>query len=504
MASQQVVRLDSFYARVEKGGEVFVPPDSCYARWRRASVDAFLLKDSPRHPFPEKLLQMIWAHQRLKRDSLFGSSGERITVLHPGFWNREAGPDFQKAVVQIGEGRPRSGDIEIDLDSQGWLHHGHDKNPKYRRVILHIVWSRSSSNSNPCPVPTLSLEGCLDSPIEELRQWLLDAPACPPLIAGKCTAPLQDLPPDALHEILRQAAEIRFQLKAHEFLALAKTSGWDQALWEGLFTSLGYKQNPWPMRRLAELKPRWHPDAALDDRPSIKDFQRRLLGISGLIPNDPGKLPRSAAEYTQELWQGWWRERNLFEEVSIPPEAWQWNGIRPANHPQRRIALAAHWLADATFIPRLETWIETPTDVAKLNSSLLTILTPQEDVFWNRHWTLRSRAMDEPKPLLGPDRTTDIAMNVLLPWAWIRARLGHNDRLQNAILSRYLEFPAGSTNTVMRLAQNRLFAGKTSAFERKAALQQGVHQIVRDFCNTTDAVCTHCRFPELVRSLGRK
>jgi hypothetical protein len=31
-------------------------------------------------------------------------------------------------------------------------------------------------------------------------------------------------------------------------------------------------------------------------------------------------------------------------------------------------------------------------------------------------------------------------------------------------------------------------------------MQQGVLQIVRDFCEHSDAVCANCRFPELVRS----
>jgi Ni,Fe-hydrogenase III component G len=30
----------------------------------------------------------------------------------------------------------------------------------------------------------------------------------------------------------------------------------------------------------------------------------------------------------------------------LPRPAWKFHGLRPANHPQRRLALAAHWLAD--------------------------------------------------------------------------------------------------------------------------------------------------------------
>ena len=36
---------------------------------------------------------------------------------------------------------------------------------------------------------------------------------------------------------------------------MAARTDWRQALREGLFTALGYKQNSWPMRRLTELLP---------------------------------------------------------------------------------------------------------------------------------------------------------------------------------------------------------------------------------------------------------
>jgi hypothetical protein len=33
-------------------------------------------------------------------------------------------------------------------------------------------------------------------------------------------------------------------------------------------------------------------------------------------------------------------------------------------------------------------------------------------------------------------------------------------------------------------------------------MQQGVLQIVRDYCEHSNALCESCRFPELVRSLS--
>jgi len=52
---------------------------------------------------------------------------------------------------------------------------------------------------------------------------------------------------------------------------------------------------------------------------------------------------------------------------------------------------------------------------------------------------------------------------------------------------------------VLKLARQRLLgAGKTRAL-RTASAQQGLMLVVRDFCVHSNAVCDHCRFPELVR-----
>src|SRR6266852_5342809 len=100
---------------------------SFYAQWRVRCGAAPLLRDDDDSP-PERLLQTIWQHQRLLRDGLKTISGEPVRVLHPGFQSVEGGPDFRGAMIQFGDGPPQSGDVEVDLRSNGWRAHGHDRN----------------------------------------------------------------------------------------------------------------------------------------------------------------------------------------------------------------------------------------------------------------------------------------------------------------------------------------------------------------------------------------
>jgi hypothetical protein len=93
---------------------------------------------------------------------------------------------------------------------------------------------------------------------------------------------------------------------------------------------------------------------------------------------------------------------------------------------------------------------------------------------------------------------------VILPWLWIRAVEGKNSKLQLALENRFNAWPAAEDNSVLRLARQRLLGGAGRRAFATAAAQQGLMQIVRDFCEHSNAVCENCRFPELVRGFQSK
>src|SRR5436190_1530399 len=104
-------------------------PPNFYEEWRdRAHGRPAFREDSGEIP-PERLLQQIWFHQRLLRDDLRTLDNRRVRVIHPGFWNKEPGPDFRRAVIQFEDAPAIVGDIEIDIQPSGWRGHGHAENP---------------------------------------------------------------------------------------------------------------------------------------------------------------------------------------------------------------------------------------------------------------------------------------------------------------------------------------------------------------------------------------
>jgi hypothetical protein len=488
-----------------------MPPlsENFYTFWRARLGAVNVLRDENDLP-TERLLQAVWLHQRLRRDQLKTVDGKIVRIFHPGFASAEGGPDFCGAVIQIGDDTPHSGDVEIDLRANGWRAHGHDRNPNFQNVILHVIWDDTGAHVSGCrnqespnklkpglrPLPpTLSLKRSLDAPLSELGLWLeSESPRLfPENLRGKCCAPLNDLDETQLTGLLRQAAHARFQAKAAHFRARAQHVGWEQSLWEGLFRALGYKHNAWPMQNLAESHGWWTRGAD-----SAFGLQARLLGVSGLLPLELSRRQAGRYDYLRRVWDCWWRERDTFHDCILPRAAWKFYGLRPANHPQRRLALAAHWLAAGDTVQQLERWCVTDLPDKRLPNSLREILEVGRDEFWSWHWTLRSARLQKPHPLLGNARVTDLAVNVILPWLWTRAVEGENAKLQRVIERRFFAWPPAQDNSALRLARQRLLGLRRGCLCRSAASQQGLMQIMRDFCGYSNAVCEHCRFPELV------
>jgi hypothetical protein len=508
-------------------GKVSIILPGLYAQWRARYWAAHTLAErSQGLPLSERLLQLIWQHQRLRPDQLRTTDGRPVQVLHPGFWNHEAGPDFRDSVILLGQAPVLSGDVEVDLVPQNWHAHRHHQNPAYQHVVLHVVWE-ADPGWDPS-LPTLALKTALDAPLEELVLDLSQEPSPLPVThLGRCSPGLRDLPEHGRDELLHQAAQVRLQAKAGLMHARAKQVGWQQALWEGLFGALGYKNNFWPMRRISEAlpalisatpqtssaaqEPSSHTSSCtssnrVDSRcapgqegaPKLLTLQARLLGVSGLLPHEVTEVGGDAARYLRSLWNVWWREREQFAELTVPRTLWRLHNLRPANHPQRRLALAAHWLAGPDLPGRLEKWFASVRPDSKLPRSLLELLQPADDPFWSRHWTVSSARIPEPQPLIGPHRVTDLAINVILPWFWSRAAAGQNESLQHLAEQCYFAWPNSEDNSVLRLTRTRLFGSAKALALRTAALQQGLLQITRDFCDRTNALCDNCPFPGLI------
>ncbi|MEO0732605.1 MAG: DUF2851 family protein, partial [Bacteroidota bacterium] len=88
----------------------------------------------------EDFLHYLWRHVRFNLRNLRTTTGQELTVQHFGQHNADAGPDFSSGQIRL-DGVQWAGNIEMHVHASEWYQHGHETDPAYDNVILHVVFS---------------------------------------------------------------------------------------------------------------------------------------------------------------------------------------------------------------------------------------------------------------------------------------------------------------------------------------------------------------------------
>jgi hypothetical protein len=445
-------------------------------------------------PISERLVQCIWYDQRLKLDSLKTTDGRRVRVISQGWWNLEAGPDFQRATIQFDDEPEHTGNVEVHLRAEDWDHHGHERDPAFNDVILHVVlWESGSHRHVPRTragqiLPQIVLQHQLDAPLDQLHDEI-DLDAYPHNAGnhhGQCTSILRSLAQGSITALFDAAGDERFAIKMRRFSRWIHRVGPEQSFYEGWMEALGYKANKNAFRLLAQRVPL---NELTEHRPHLAAI---LFGVANLLPTT---IAKSRDAQVKRLWNAWWKLRPDFEERILPAQAWRFDGLRPANHPHRRLGAAVALLKKhPNFMEKVIGAVESDGDPAKLFAAI-------RDDYWSRHFTLGSKVQSRETELIGASRAQEIVANIVLPFVAAYAQETANANLSELARARFACFPAAPSNSVLRLASGQLFDEPLGArrVAKTARQQQGLIQIFQDFCLNDKSACHQCQFPELVR-----
>ena len=213
------------------------------------------------------------------------------------------------------DGCERVGDVEVHFDASDWFLHGHESNPNFDRVCLHVLLYPSRSPLDPPRtskghVPeTLSLLPILERDLEDyaVDDALLELEQ---VEDAEWMLKFLQHPLEARREILREGAQSRWTRKVDFSAKRLSGLSWREACHQYCLEVLGYARNRAPMSRLALCY-------------SIEDFAGGHADADVLFAE---------------------------EEAS-----WKLSGLRPANHPRARLAqYAAICAANPDWPERLE------------------------------------------------------------------------------------------------------------------------------------------------------
>lgn len=240
----------------------------------------------------EKVIQKIWLQGDFYQEDLRSTSGKRLKVLDPGRWNMQEGPDFLEARLEL-DGHEVIGDVEIHFYANDWWHHGHDRNPHFERVVLHVLLYDdriSGAEAQSARMESLVLMPLLERDLEEyaMEAALLDLEQINELAWFErfMAKPLAER-----RVLLEALATERWQLKAGYARKRLEQADWARCCHESTLEVMGFARNRGPMHKIAAAY-------------SIADFSRGL------------------------------NTQAIFE--ALRPD-WKLSGCRPANHPKLRL-----------------------------------------------------------------------------------------------------------------------------------------------------------------------
>lgn len=450
-----------------------------YQDWQNQTEQLWLLKENSTYPPPsEKILQIIWNEQLFDKP-LKLTDGRSLKIASAGTWNNQAGADFLNAHVHI-DNEWLNGHIELHRYAADWFQHHHHEDQHYQHVILHVIWDEIPSQKSP-PIPTFAIAPHLADNWQQLLSYnaLIHYNTQQKIPQGLCAQHWQQLCDATIQHILTHAGHHRLNQKAQRLKLLAQTSTMDQALYELMFESFGYKTNKKAFKTLAA-----YCDLNIL-RQTSSDQQRLalLLGTLSLLP-DPSctDIHPLLKETVTQLWHLWW-------ESGLPtsPLTCSFAG-RPHNSPERRVWGAWEFFKLTKWTPHrfllnLALQVQTFTEFYKEFHQLFTLFSN-----WNHFKNFRLR-LDKSAQLIGKSRADDIFVNVIIPWLML-----HGNQILWFSANTIPKLPKLQNNHVLTEAAHRFFnpSDRTETLLTNALFQQGLMDLYQTICLRQHTDCSDC------------
>lgn len=448
---------------------------SIYAEWlARIPRSAASLRESMAAPLPDEMqLQALWFAGLMGRD-FQTVDGRKVRIVQFGHWNHGAGPDFLHAAIEI-DGERFSGPLELDHRVSDWEFHGHAVNESFNEVILHVVFANEGKcqftrTSNHRQVPQIVV------PDDLVREALNSPPlAVASAHPGLCSGLLEGMTEADVRSMMMEAARHRAQVKAKRQRRMVEVLGEDEWLWQALAGTLGYRPNQLPMTLLAQRLP------LQDLKKAPEVAEAMIFGAAGFLSAEMyQQADGGSRDYLRSLWDGWWQIRHDYEPIPERRIPWILSGVRPVNHPQRRLGC---------LFRVFEKWAEFKKVYRSLDGMEDFLLGLNHD-FWSHHYTLNSKWTGKKLALIGAQRIREFQINHVLP-----ARLVEDDTVA---WQQYLELPAPALSEKVEKASIRLFGARAcrKSYLGKAWQHQALLQVYQDFCLRDISDCQDCPFPE--------
>ncbi|MDX2470667.1 MAG: DUF2851 family protein [SAR324 cluster bacterium] len=291
---------------------------------------------------------------------------------------------------------------------------------------------------------------------------------------------------------LRKAKELAPNLKE---LSLAQQ---EWLLYSQILKSLGYSRFPVEFEKLAEAFPLKRITAQIKDKEIILGQWAKALSLLDISPD---LIHESFFKTYQQMCK-----ITHAQEVTIPLMI---KGLRPANHPWRRLTGLYYHLEKTQGQGLLKSWLKFFWNAeAQLNQkgALKKVSLELSELFPTPNTEPLSQILvptskklaQNPQNLIGASRQMVILTNAVMPFFLSWARAQEDKKLEKTLFSLYLILPTEGQNSKTQKMRERLFSGERPKIKQGLSFDQGLIQIYDDWCEVNWGNCVNCKLPSLI------
>lgn len=371
----------------------------------------------------ETYLHYIWRRKRLPISKLQLTNGKALLIHDVGTYNEQlAGPDFQFGSVSI-DGVRLFGHIEMHVKSSDWRKHGHQNDPAYLPVVLHVVYEDDEPlHINGQLVPTLELKSLIDAKhFIGYQHKTLKHEEFP------CRSELAELTVPYFESMKTKAIYQRLTDRADTLMDM-KITGTTHAFYQFLGSAFGMGINKQGFERLTQRVPFY----ALKGLTARRRYQL-LLVESG-------------------VWQ-------LSDPAATQTPLWNYRGTRPANFPDIRLRQFAHLASRYDF------------DTSFVHFDAMGIANYFRAVI-NELWTNNVESI----PKLSRAFQNHLLINGIVPLLWYSAQFYEDEDLAEKALDLLRSLPAEQNGFVRKWQMAGI--QPSHAYDSQAMLT-----LYRDYCS---------------------
>ena len=422
----------------------------------------------------EQLLQYVWKHKILPLECLETTDGKALEIIDPGLHNRNAGPDFFNAKLRIGN-TMWVGNVEIHEHSKDWFRHGHDSDPAYDNVVLHVVEDVDCdvTNSRGEFIPQIKL--CVPVTVTLNYKELLNADAYPP-----CYRIVPELAQLTVHSWMAALQTERLERKTLDIARRAERANgsWEDAYFITLARNYGFGINGDAFEQWAYNVPL---NQVAHHRDDIFQIEAIFLGQAGLLDIDaiPAKYQKEAMNdgYFNRLKNEYTYLAHKFSLTPMNRTMWKFLRLRPQNFPHIRISqLATLYHERKTSLSQLVECM----NVDEMRHMLSTHVTE----YWATHYTFGAESASNSKSM-SPFSINLLMINTAIPMLFAYGRHTCDDTLCDRAFDM-LEQLKAEDNHIIRMWKECGLKVAT------AGDSQALIQLKNEYCDRKD--CLRCRF----------